>query len=94
MTWEITQDKLNTLIEWYARDRVLVEEYEDTKKKEKRIALNVFGYEMEETEYHERVGAIWAYEDWFRILRVYKNCEQVKKAMREFKEENDHEVSD
>ena len=93
MTWEITQDTLNTLIEWYARDRVLVEEYEDTKKKEKRIALNVFGCEMEETEYHETVGAILAYEDWFRVLGVYKNCGQVKKAMKAFKEENDHEVS-
>ena len=46
MTWEITQDTLNTLIEWYARDRVLIEEYEDTKKKEvsrlKEKGMNVW----------------------------------------------------
>lgn len=41
MTWEITQDTLNTLIEWYAMDIVLVEEYEDKTREEKRIALNV-----------------------------------------------------
>lgn len=36
MTWEIMEDKLNTLIEWYAMDIVLVEEYEDETKKRKK----------------------------------------------------------
>lgn len=83
---------LKNLIGAYARDRVLVEEYEDATKKEKRIALNYFGDEMEKQEYHETVGMILGYEDWFRVLGVYKDCMQVLKAMEEFKREYDHEV--
>lgn len=93
MTWEITQDTLNTLIEWYAMDVVLVEEYEDKTKKEKRIALNIYGCEMEEQEYNERRGMIMAYEDWFRMIGVYPKCIQINKAIKKVIEENDHEVS-
>ena len=94
MIWEITQDKLNTLIEWYAMDIVLVEEYEDETKEEKRIALNVYGCEMEEQEYNERRGMIMAYEDWFRMIGVYPKCIQINRAIKKVIEENDHEVSD
>ena len=90
MTWEITEEKLDTLIEWYASNKVLVEEYEDKAKKEKRIALNVLGEEMEELDYHERVGMIMGYEDCFRMLGVYPRCVQVIKAMNKFKKENDY----
>lgn len=94
MTWEITEDKLNTLIEWYAMDVVLVEEYEDKTKEEKRIALNIYGCEMEEQEYNERRGMIMAYEDWFRMIGVYPKCIQISKAIKKVIEENDHDVLD
>lgn len=80
--WSNIAQRIAYVIDWYAIERVLIEEYEKGESK----YIEAGGYvPMTENEYYERKGRMMGYGDVLRVLKIDLNGEAVRENMEDFK---------